>query len=212
MFNLDQAIAEWRRQMLTAGIKTPTPLDELESHLRDDVERQRDSGSSAEAAFEIAVQRIGQGNALKDEFEKVGGTKDEQTQKFMRIYCVVFPILYALMCAYGLLNIEMNLTERLLGFIAVAFVVLPTWSTPYLHKLLPVIRNRRVRMAIQITGILSWLVCGVLFMNVVLPRLSLTMSQVVVTVLWLMMPVAMISGIAYGLGDAARRQTAAAGS
>ena len=26
MFNLDQAIAEWRRQMLAAGIKTPTLL------------------------------------------------------------------------------------------------------------------------------------------------------------------------------------------
>ena len=37
MFNLDQSITEWRRQMLAAGIKTPALLDELESHLRDDV-------------------------------------------------------------------------------------------------------------------------------------------------------------------------------
>ena len=212
MFNVDQAIAEWQRQMLAAGIKTPVPLEELESHLREDVEEQMRSGVNASEAFEAAVQRVGQASALKAEFKKVRGTKDEQSQKFMRLYCVVFPILYSLMCTYGLLKIEMNLTERLLGFTAVALAALPIWSTPYLHQLLPVIRNRQVRMAIQIIGILSWLVCGVLFMTVVLPRLNLTMSQFMVTVLWLMTPVATISGIAYGLGEAARRQTAPVGS
>jgi len=37
MFNLDEAISEWRKQMLAAGIKTPVPLEELETHLRDNV-------------------------------------------------------------------------------------------------------------------------------------------------------------------------------
>lgn len=37
MFNLEQSIADWRRQMLATGIKTPAPLDELESHLREDI-------------------------------------------------------------------------------------------------------------------------------------------------------------------------------
>lgn len=76
MFNLDQAIADWRRQMLAAGIKTPVPLDELESHLRDDVEQQVFSGSSAPQAFEIAVQRIGHAAVLECEFDKIGGTKE----------------------------------------------------------------------------------------------------------------------------------------
>jgi hypothetical protein len=39
MFNLEQAISEWRRQMIAVGIKTPVPLEELESHLREDVEQ-----------------------------------------------------------------------------------------------------------------------------------------------------------------------------
>ena len=30
MFDLEQAIAGWRRQMQAAGIKTPVPLEELE--------------------------------------------------------------------------------------------------------------------------------------------------------------------------------------
>lgn len=35
MFDLEQSIAEWRRQMLAAGIKTPVPLEDLEIHLRE---------------------------------------------------------------------------------------------------------------------------------------------------------------------------------
>jgi len=70
MFNLDQAISEWRRQMLAAGIKTPVPLDELEIHLREEIEQQMKSGKIPQQAFEIAVQEIGNANMLKNEFQK----------------------------------------------------------------------------------------------------------------------------------------------
>jgi ferritin-like metal-binding protein YciE len=40
MFDPEQTIAEWRRQMAAGGIKTPEVLNELESHLREDVEQQ----------------------------------------------------------------------------------------------------------------------------------------------------------------------------
>ena len=75
MFNLDQAIAEWRRQMVAAGIKTPEALKELEAHLRDDVEHQMLSGVSAEQAFNTAVQQLGSANTLKAEFAKTAGLK-----------------------------------------------------------------------------------------------------------------------------------------
>jgi hypothetical protein len=70
MFNLEQSIAEWRRQMRADGIKTPVPLDELENHLREDVEQQMRSGSSAQQGFEIAVRQIGRAGELKNEFKK----------------------------------------------------------------------------------------------------------------------------------------------
>ena len=78
MFDLDHAIASWRRQMQAAGIKSPEVLDELESHLRDDMEQQVCSGSSAPQAFENAVQRIGRAAVLECEFDKVGGAKAAQ--------------------------------------------------------------------------------------------------------------------------------------
>ena len=70
MFNLEQAIAEWRRQMLAAGIKTPVPLEELEIHLREEIERQVQSGTEAQSALEAAVQKIGRAGVLKNEFQK----------------------------------------------------------------------------------------------------------------------------------------------
>ena len=75
MFNLDETIAQWRRQMLAAGIKSPEALDELESHLRDEVGQQVRSGANAQQAFEIAVEGIGEPDSLKAEFEKVESTR-----------------------------------------------------------------------------------------------------------------------------------------
>jgi hypothetical protein len=40
MFDLEKSIAEWRTQMLAAGIKTPVPMEELEIHLREEIEQQ----------------------------------------------------------------------------------------------------------------------------------------------------------------------------
>lgn len=91
MFDLEKAIADWREQMLAAGIKTPVPLEELESHLRDEIERQMKSGLSAQPAFAAAVQRIGQAHVLKREFKKVERTL---MKKIMIILLGMFGILF----------------------------------------------------------------------------------------------------------------------
>ena len=70
MFNLENKIVEWRQQMLTAGIRTPVPLEELESHLRDEIERQMKSGMNEQKAFAISVRQIGRPKALNSEFKK----------------------------------------------------------------------------------------------------------------------------------------------
>jgi len=70
MFNLEQAIIEWRRQMLAAGIPAPIPLDELEAHLRDDIQRAVQGGDSEEQAFCVGVERLGSPGTLKVEFAK----------------------------------------------------------------------------------------------------------------------------------------------
>jgi hypothetical protein len=78
MFDLEKSISDWRRQMQSAGIKSPVPLDELEIHLREDVERQTKSGRSEADAFDSAVGEMGEARALKCEFKKAGGTLHER--------------------------------------------------------------------------------------------------------------------------------------
>jgi hypothetical protein len=78
MFNLEKSIADWRKQMLAAGIQSSVPLEELESHLREEIERQMASGFTEAEAFKTAVQEIGQGGLLKAEFNKVGGINLEK--------------------------------------------------------------------------------------------------------------------------------------
>jgi hypothetical protein len=73
MFNLELSIAEWRQQMRAAGVNTSDVLDELESHLRDEVAAQMRSGLNGQEAFEIAVQKIGAANVLQPEFTKTRG-------------------------------------------------------------------------------------------------------------------------------------------
>ncbi|HEX3890868.1 MAG TPA: hypothetical protein VHX90_08465 [Verrucomicrobiae bacterium] len=71
MSDLEQSIADWRKQMLAAGIKSPVPLDELEIHLREEIEQQMKSGLSEQEIFNSAVQQIGQAKPLKTEFKKI---------------------------------------------------------------------------------------------------------------------------------------------
>src|SRR4051812_22553283 len=71
MFDLNEAIRDWRQSMSMGGLKAAEVLDELESHLRDDVEAQVRSGSTPEDAFELATERIGQSAMLGCEFNKV---------------------------------------------------------------------------------------------------------------------------------------------
>jgi len=81
MFDLEKSIAEWRQQMLAAGIKSPVPLEELEIHLREEIERQMKSELNEQKAFEASIQRIGQPKTLNSEFNKCERTLMKRTAK-----------------------------------------------------------------------------------------------------------------------------------
>ena len=77
--------------MLAAGIKTPVPLEELEIHLRDEIERQTKSGLNEQKAFEISVQQIGRPKMLKREFKKCERTF---VKKMLIILIGIFAVLF----------------------------------------------------------------------------------------------------------------------
>jgi len=191
MFELNQAIADWRRQMLAAGIKSPVPLEELENHLREDVERQIHGGTDAEEAFQHAARRIGQGDGLRREFEKVESAKRRRECELLRRWSViagtvlVYPMLawtWWLGARQG--KFEITWVEVLLAAGASAPIILFGWSGGSLAKVLPVVHENWV-----IAIALGTLFLAALLFKTVFPVVSPTnIVHLQITVLWCLSP------------------------
>jgi hypothetical protein len=208
MFNLDQAIAGWRRQMLAAGVQTPVPLEELESHLREDVDQQIRSGMSWQQAFETAVQRIGLPRALEAEFTKIAKLKQERERRLKLLGLGLASLAYLtplVLTAPHPWN-SMRMVERWLGLTAVGLTVVSMFSGLYLYRFLPVIREQRTRTRIQWGCTLPLFVWLVIFAYVLLPKVEWTIGQVTVLTLWAICPLSLFGGLICGLDEAAQRR------
>ncbi|MGO8838222.1 MAG: hypothetical protein ACLQAH_13985 [Limisphaerales bacterium] len=216
MFDLEKSIAGWRSQMLAAGINTPVPLEELENHLRDEIEQQLKSGTNAPLAFEAAVQEIGKANMLKTEFEKIDTTKRALTLKQYRTIMVACLGVVSLFWTAGLLLKVGNLSvitaaQQMSGLASVAVMILLAGIGLSGHG--PVSLSRRLRDLICISRgrllalLWVWFFCyiaepaGFLF---ILPKFD-------GGPLWLMLPPAgLLFGFIGGLEKAASKETATA--
>ncbi len=179
------------------------------------------AGWDEAAAFETAIKRIGRSDLLKVEFAKV--EKEKRMSKIIGIACCLFTSLYSLLLAPHLFLIhELSPLERILGLTAVLLTLLSFASLRFSYKLLPVIRNKRIRTSIVATcGLVAivWLfVFSGLLPNVIMPyafrdisvnapvESMQAMFAVGLSLLWAMTLAAILGGIAYGLEEAAGRQ------
>ena len=71
MFDLDKAIAAWKRTLIYNRAFLGDDLDELEQHVRDQVEGLRAEGMSVEAAFRAAMREMGRFDTAEAEYRKV---------------------------------------------------------------------------------------------------------------------------------------------
>jgi hypothetical protein len=159
MFNLEPAIAEWRRQMVKAGINSPAPLEELDCHLREEIERQMQAGMAAQPAFELAVQRVGQAGALKIEFKKISACAQRLPPRYLRRYCYIVAPFILLVSLVMPAVAEINLIEVVGGVL----LALYTGSLPRWHSLLANPRSRLVQAALLVGGffVFTWPVWAV---------------------------------------------------
>lgn len=72
---LEARIAEWRRYVDRAGAILPEEADELESHLREQVDELAVAGLDADEAFLIGVKRIGAVDAISAEFARTNSAR-----------------------------------------------------------------------------------------------------------------------------------------
>lgn len=207
MPDLEQQISSWRKQMLAAGFQTPVPLDELESHLRDDIARQMESGVGPQTAFETAIKKIGKATMLKKEFAKV------QVSPGARFIIVVLvPIIVSLFSV----GITLLLLFKIGTFSQVSSTQIPSclaaaaamaifgWSGLLAQRLFPAIPNIRVRGTVCIGGAVLLVLWWSALFFVILPRSEFTMGSLLVALLWgFAMPVGMFAGLCSGLEKAA---------
>ncbi|MFZ1074538.1 MAG: permease prefix domain 1-containing protein [Verrucomicrobiia bacterium] len=213
MFNLEPSITEWRRQMLAAGIQTPVPLEELESHLREEIELQVKSGLGTQQAFGIAVKKIGQAPELKREFKKIGAPMEMQKIiKLAGVICAGFALFCPLfMFLPFLLAHELNLMTKMLGLAVYATIIATiVLSWEYNQKLLPAIHNQLLRRAVGIVcyaGCLLW----IRFVLFHLPA-GVLHTRNIFLVLFIFglecTAIAILGGIGHGLEKAAREKSA----
>jgi len=71
LHDLEQWIAEWRKNIPNAADLEPEALDELEGHLRDSVDQLVQSGMPLAEAFRQAVAQLGPVPAIVSEFQKL---------------------------------------------------------------------------------------------------------------------------------------------
>jgi hypothetical protein len=135
MFNLDHAISEWRRQMIAGGIKTPVPLNELESHLREDVEQQMRTGATAEQAFREAAQRVGAAENLRREFAKVRRPAARFNHNTVRALSLAAAAFVFAIETWTLMIYDVTIPERVFGIGMVALIAGYIGALPDLNRL-----------------------------------------------------------------------------
>lgn len=200
MFNLEQSIAQWRKRMIATGIKSPVPLEELESHLREDIERQIRAGAEAEHAFVAAAKQMGEGDYLKPEFEKVEGSEEQRRRNRKRIvatfagtgfaYSVVFATWIFIRRST---HAEITWNEFLLVLGSMVATLLFGLVGRYFARFLPIVFNEWLQAALIVTGIFF----GAVLLRLVwaiLPLSNLIQAQVVL--LWTMSPLLGLANLA----------------
>lgn len=218
MFDLEQSLAEWRRQMGAAGIKSPVPLEELESHLREEIERLTGAGLRGSEAFVTAVQKIGPAPVVQAEFEKARGLGAAHSWRPKQIIFVAglgAVSMFILVCLLFKLGSFSQITpaQQLSGLAATAVMLLLAGGGPLAGRFFPVIHSRPIRDAIGIFFGLLVMLWYAVFASVILPLVEGTLGQLIVIVLWsTMVPTGVFGGLIAGIETAARRKTALAGS
>lgn len=71
MFELESQVRKWRGHLRSSGSLGEDELEELESHLRDSIDDLTTRGVTTEEAFLVSIRRLGDTEALSNEFAKV---------------------------------------------------------------------------------------------------------------------------------------------
>jgi len=156
MFNLEEQIAGWRQQMAAGGLKSAEVLYELESHLREEIDRQMHSGVSTEEAYKTAVDAIGEAKTLKAEFGKIGGPTSK-SRKALRTFYFGSIIFIVIINSWTLLGSDTSPAVKSLGTAVVCIIGSYLFCLPSFLRSLPNSSYAALLKVVKLASSLVWL-------------------------------------------------------
>jgi hypothetical protein len=131
MFDLEREIQRWRRELLACGLGG-SQVEELEDHLRTDIEEQLRSGVAVREAFEAAARRIGRGSELKRQFDRARATRRRGTTtilvKAATGWVITWIIVLAAVYCLSSVGTALKIGALLLGVTVLVFLAELAWS------------------------------------------------------------------------------------
>jgi hypothetical protein len=162
--------------LLAAGISSPGVLDELEAHLREDMDRQMKLGTTAQQAFATALLTLGKAHSISVEFKKCNRASSI-VEKLMIGICFVFVGFIIFLGAATVILCFGSWQERVVAAVAMVSSLLVACSWRYAVPLLPVITNKRLRWGVGLACIASGFLCSSFFCEVILPHFEISSDQ-----------------------------------
>jgi hypothetical protein len=123
MFDLNEQIGKWCNGLARSEAFQGRDIDELESHLREEIENLMAAKLSEQEAFSVAARRLGDSNALADEFAKINtGTLLSNRLCWMAVGVLLYLILAYIAGAasrgFALLGITSGLRGYYVGIVS----------------------------------------------------------------------------------------------
>jgi hypothetical protein len=123
--------------------------------------------------------------------------------RLKRIVLADSGLLYLATSSYSLVTHEMAGQERLLGFLALGFSILSGFGLRYGSRWVRAEGRTRTTLGVGSTILsVGWFTC---FMLLILPHLAFTISQLVVALLWALVPMIASGAFAVGLEESKGR-------
>jgi hypothetical protein len=209
MFNLENAIKGWRRQLAESGITSAEILDELEGHLRDEVEEQMRSGETPENAFKSAITQVGHSRELGREFSKLAPPA-AQRPKYLRVFCFLSAALIAINAAPLIQGLAASASiSRAIAFTGLLVIAAYLGALPFCYRRLPSLRRPAVAWALNFGSLLVtfWILLALLS---ALQFVQIKLDEGAVQLFWAAVPAYFATLLAYKTfafgGNAARRE------
>lgn len=134
MFDLNEQIGKWRNGLARSEAFQGRDIDELESHLREEIENLMAAKLSEQEAFSVAAHRLGDANALAGEFAKIN-TPTLLTNRLcwmavgVLLYLILANIAVAASRGFALLGIISGLRGYYVGIVSLLVTALVLGAT-----------------------------------------------------------------------------------